>query len=185
MTGIPDFQKMWDAYPRGTSEEAKKKIGGGVNSGWVTNTCAIRMSRSFNAAGHAIPKTHTFADGTKLNTTYGADKLRYAYRVREFRKYLNDQFGQPDLIHKYPGDGGPVPDSFKGKKGIIVFEVRIWSDATGHIDLWDGSDCAGHAYFGDAYEVALWQPEDATAGLMPKEDDWMRWRHSPKGGQPA
>lgn len=36
---------------------------------------------------------------------------------------------------------------FKGLKGILVFSVTGWGDATGHVTLWNGSDCGDHCYF--------------------------------------
>ena len=36
--------------------------------------------------------------------------------------------------------------SLSGKRGIIVFEVSSWSDASGHVDLWNGSKVVGSDY---------------------------------------
>ncbi len=188
MAERPEFEKLWNAYPTGEADEVKKLIGGGVAGDWVTNTCAIRMSRSFNYADQVIPKSHKFDDGSKMNTTFGSDKKRYAYRVREFRKYLDALYGKPDLVHDNPGDGGPVPEDFKKHKGIIVFEVKIWTDATGHIDLWDGKDCAGHAYFDKARQVALWslkKVEEEKPFIPEWEFNFRAWTLTSNGGPPS
>lgn len=37
-----------------------------------------------------------------------------------------------------------------------MFDVRGWSDATGHFDLWDGTKCVGSEYFEEAHAIYLW-----------------------------
>lgn len=172
MPKFPDFQKLWDNYATGNPEEAGKLIGGAVGTGigkldaygtptgWIKNTCTIRLSRSFNYAGpeFRIPKAQTFPDGkhpTALNTVAGGDKLRYAYRVAEMLKYLRLKFGKPTVLVKRTPDGS-IPPEFKNRKGIIVFNDCGWSDATGHVDLWNGTECRGHGYWDKAKEVYLW-----------------------------
>ena len=49
-------------------------------------------------------------------------------------KYLKLKYGNPDEL--MPSE---YKEKLKGRKGIIVFEVSGWSDATGHADLWDGN----------------------------------------------
>lgn len=146
MAALPEFSKMWGAYPGGTSEEAKAEIGGNVNLGWVTNTCVIRVSRALNAAGHMIPSNYP-----GLSTARGGDGLRYAYRVSEFKDYMYREFGAPST-----SVAGGSAGAFGGQQGIICFDVAIWSDATGHFDLWDGGGCAHKAYFDLASQVMLW-----------------------------
>ena len=65
------FEAMWDAYPNpgGSAAEAKRTIGGKVDVEWITNTCVVRVSRSFNASGNPIPG----ADDDGLATVKGAD----------------------------------------------------------------------------------------------------------------
>ena len=53
------------------------------------------------------------------------------FRVSDFRKYLLHTLGKPTIDSTTPYDS-----AFKGKKGIIAFTVN-WSDATGHIALWN------------------------------------------------
>jgi len=161
------FEKMWSAYPRGKSDDVKKQIGGYVNRGWITNTCAIRLSRTFNYAGckaFRIPKNKSFG-GRKLNTVGGGDYMRYAYRVSEMRRFLRAKLGSPDVVWKnpnkarrqYDNEGINAPDAFRNERGIILFDVSIWNDATGHLDLWKQRECAGKCYFPESKEVLLWR----------------------------
>ncbi len=137
---IPAFSRLWAHYPNGEAATVKRLIGGNVNLPWVTNTCTIRISRAFNYAGAPIPRTIP-----GLNTIRGGDGKRYAYRVREFHRFLVNHVKAPDI----KGD-------VDGHQGVIMFKVSIWTDATGHFDLWDGSKCAHHGYFDVADEVYLW-----------------------------
>lgn len=156
---------MWDAYPNpgGSAEEAKRTIGGGVNVSWITNTCVVRVSRSFNASGNYISN----ASGDGLTTVKGADGRNYALRVREFTRWMRNRYGAPDLEHEYPPPGGgEVPTSFWGRQGVIIFEVDGWTDATGHVDLWNGARCRHAAYFERASKVMLWEVGDTPAGVQ-------------------
>jgi hypothetical protein len=154
-TTLKNFQRMWAEYPLGTSDEVKKRIGGAVDADWVTNTCVVRVSRSFNYAGFPIPiKQHG------LSTLKGGDGKRYGFRVAELKIYLRAAHGAPAVTHSYPGEGGPPPDAIAGKQGVICFDVSGWSDATGHFDLWDGERCVNHGYFDRASKVHLWTVGD-------------------------
>src|SRR5689334_6083450 len=92
---LTGFERMWNAYPApgGTVDECKAIIGGDAAAAWIQNTCVIRISRSLNYAGHPIPQGYT-----GLSTVRGADGLRYAIRVEEFRKYLTYQYGPASLV---------------------------------------------------------------------------------------
>ncbi len=158
---LSNFTKMWNMYPypKGSSDRVKALIGGKVDADWITNTCTIRISRCFNYSGFPIPKF----DG--LNSVSGGDRLQYAYRVREFTRYLKAVYGKPQLTHRYadPSDG-TIPPSFMGAQGVISFKVNGWADATGHFDLWDGQQCVHTPYFHKASAVYLWIISDETEG---------------------
>lgn len=159
---LQGFEQMWDAYPNpgGTAEEAKATIGGQATAETIDNTCVLRVSRAFNYSGHPIPKSAT----DEIATIRGADGLNYALRVREFTRYMRRKYGPPGYEHSYPPPGGgDIPPSFKGRQGVVVFEVDGWTDATGHVDLWNGSRCRHNAYFNRATHVMLWEVGDTPA----------------------
>jgi hypothetical protein len=165
---FPDFLKLWNAYPNGEADEVKKLIGGAVNADWITNTCTIRLSRAFNYAGTdwRIPYGYKYANQAAnpkvLNTVKGADGLRYAFRVAEFLKYLKEKFGKPQ-IRVFKQRGEDMPHDFAGRRGIVVFNDCGWSDATGHVDLWNKDQIAHHAYWQEAKEVYLWSSDQVWA----------------------
>ncbi|MBX3415007.1 MAG: type VI secretion system amidase effector protein Tae4 [Pirellulales bacterium] len=109
-----------------------------------TNACAIRMSYCLNNSGKPVSRG-------AWATVSGADKKWYIYRVKDLVAYLTHNFGKPDQVTKNPKSA-----DFAGQKGILAFQVSGWSDATGHVTLWDGSICSDQCFFGKASEASLW-----------------------------
>jgi hypothetical protein len=152
---LPPFQKMWDNYPNTTNTKDVIDLifAGKRNYNWIAsnvyNTCALRLSRALNYSGDPVRKE------PGLNVLRGKDDKWYAYRVREMHEYLEKRYGPPPI-----SDNSSSPSSRRaavtGKKGIILFCIKGWADATGHIDIWDGGTVKYSEYFADAYEVLLW-----------------------------
>jgi hypothetical protein len=150
---LPIINELWQSYPTGSVEHVKTTIGGRVDYGWIKNTCTIRVSRSLNYSGQPLP-------GPKnrygLNVISGADGKWYAYRVKEFLVYLRGRYGAPSVSVSDSSSRKNLRSAVIGRVGIIVFEVSGWSDATGHVTLWD-SGCADTCYFDKAHAVHLWE----------------------------
>lgn len=154
----PTWAKFWSEYPDyitdPVSEAVKKDIGGAVNAAWITNTCAIRMSRGLNYSGVPVPAA--FAG---LTTIAGADKKRYAFRVAEMRKWLPHAIGKPDFDQVKKAGEAFDQTVLAGFKGIIAFDIHF-ADATGHLDAWDGTsfshESATSDYWGRATRITLW-----------------------------
>lgn len=162
---LPSFEAMWAAYPHGDADEIKASIGGKVNASWITNTCTIRVSHALNEAGFMIPQGP--ASGVSgLHTVTGANGNQYAYRVKEFDAWLRANVGAPSLTVKATGGTGVDRAQFKGRRGIIMFEVAF-SDATGHFDLWNSFAPAHDEYFARARTVSLWDAPTSTP--LPEE----------------
>lgn len=147
----PNFTAAWAASQRiydSTNPGAKVAtvIGGYVEKNinnpdpkqrW-TNTCAVRMSYILNQAGLTIPKISG-------QTVSGADRRHYFFRVRDLIKFLQREWGKPEIV-EYPPSGGGI---LAGKQGVVLFEVSGWSDAQGHATLFNGSTCYDHCYFNE------------------------------------
>mgnify|MGYP000194525112 CR=1 FL=1 len=142
----PMFIKMKMEYPTGSAEDVFSAIGGKVKANNFTNSCAVRISKALNYSGHPISYIPPNL------TVSGDDGLWYIYRVTEMIKYLTNKFGPPDIIIK----NKPYQSALRGKKGIIVFEVDAWDDASGHATLWDGNFCSDKCYFDLSKKVMLW-----------------------------
>jgi hypothetical protein len=135
-------QKIYD--PTNSGEKVAQVIGGDVaahirdkKNPWV-NTCAVRMSYILNQSGVLIPAT---AGKTKK----GGDHRNYFYRVKDVIAFLKFKWGSPEAVAYPPAGGGTLA----GKKGIVLFEVHGWSDASGHATLFDGTTCYDHCYFNE------------------------------------
>ncbi len=137
----PVLSKLWKAFPDHptfpTLEDLYTHLGGTAERNIHApgfsprgNTCASRLSVAFNRGGSPIAQATARAAGA---TTIGAaDGSRIIFRVSEFRNYLIRLLGRPASDNISPYDS-----AFRGKRGIVAFTVN-WSDATGHIALWDG-----------------------------------------------
>lgn len=150
------FKSIWKWYPHGEAEEVKKHLGGEVNQPMITNTCVIRVARALSMAGIKI-RPFTLQNGKSMYLIRDGQSNRLPIRVAEFKQYMVAKYGQPQVKVAFSTDGvDEIPSQLNGKRGIIMFDVRVWSDATGHFDLWDGEGCAHQCYFDKARNVWLW-----------------------------
>ncbi len=168
----PIFGSMWlrfqdvapDAdhtYPEGVIKGLQKignKIGGAVernfdlgvqnirnspgsfptNPTGFTNGCATRMSYCLNYSGLPVSRIEG-------QTVTGADHKNYIFRVKQMVSFLSDQLGAPDISKGLEA----MRNDFISRKGIIAFGVPF-SDASGHVTLWDGQRAADEDYFDPA-----------------------------------
>lgn len=116
------------------------------------NTCSFRMSKGLNYSGFKLPYNNSKyrAEGTKGGGVHvGKDKLNYWYRVGELGRYMDEHLGTPelDLTLKKAGVGEKKIglstenwDKLSKLKGIIMFKVSGWGNASGHFTLWDGKN---------------------------------------------
>ena len=162
MAHLHAYCALWNAYPDYGNypepENVKSLVGGNVDDDWIKNTCAIRLSRTLNYNGIPIPGT--FAG---LHTVKGGDGKLYAFRVAELHPWLNFTLGKPDFdLQKKAGDAFDKA-ALSTFKGIIGFDIHF-SDATGHLDLWDGErftheyQTSGE-YWSQATRIWLWKAE--------------------------
>jgi hypothetical protein len=76
------------------------------------------------------------------------------------------------------GRSAPVSrDAIRGIRGIIAFDIHF-TDANGHLDLWDGNTFydevygmshAGHDFFDMARRVSLWVTEGSSVCQPPPD----------------
>lgn len=119
------------------------------NSEAWENTCAARMSYALNRSGIRLPQA------PKGGNLVGDDKFNYWLRVKDLKAFMQKRFKNPDIAYSPKRVNNTqlaeskeriseVKSNFlskiKGKKGILVFEVTGWGNASGHFTLWDGSN---------------------------------------------
>lgn len=120
------------------------------------NTCSVRMSYALNRSGLTLG-----AAPSQGGHLVGADGYRYWIRVSDLKLHLSKQFKGADeelaLPVISPGlidDVDALSAKFKervalakawleralsNRRGIVVFNVTGWSNASGHFTLWDGT----------------------------------------------
>lgn len=152
----PNFMRAWIFFSEINVpvKEVGKKIGGhvqmNIDSGVFQNACPIRMSYVLNKCGILVPA------GKKYAVVSGKDRKQYMYRVNDMIRYLEEIFGKPDVTMKSPKNS-----DFKGKKGIIVFLGSGWSNARGHVTLWNGAICSDACHFMGSDENGTFIPNAA------------------------
>ncbi len=170
----PKFNELWRNYPTGDLAEFKRLAGGEVDADWVTNTCAIRMSYALTKSGHVIPKLdrsqtmqmYNKAFGLSGDVTIKGEDGEYLYRVQPLGMYLSVIYSitlptasnNTTNLLEYRFSSGEVrhvPPHFVGHRGIITFSGGFPPGVSGHVDLWDGTTCAGQCYFDIADHVSL------------------------------
>ncbi len=152
------FDALWNSFPNDkNAENVKRLVGGRAGASPTASLSAIRMSRSLNYAGYPIPQTYRLKQRA-LSTLSGADKLWYAYKDDELKEYIQELFGPPSIVVSSKAQTtGASREPFLGKKGIIAFDMTSGSDATGHLDLWDGNAPRHAESFDKALKVSLWE----------------------------
>lgn len=142
----PRFADIWAKYPhKSAPADVYKSVGGTVYALFqekpkaYENACALRLSQAFNNGGLTITAS---AKGYKVK---GADGKIYLLRVNDMIHFVQANFGNPDLVVIPKGQNRSA--DFRGKKGVLIFQVIGWGNATGHVTVWNGSDCGDHCYF--------------------------------------
>lgn len=167
----PSWKSMIDNYPNESTKsndfypmvsEAWLKLATDEETAFsYANTCAGRMSYALNHSGFTLPKAPSVG-----GTMKGNDGLNYWLRVSDLIPYLKKKFGKGDVEFVFSTLVDPDESKFTqeirdqresevytnvlnkiaNKKGIIVFEVSGWGNASGHFTLWDGTNLV---YVGD------------------------------------
>ncbi|MDO5070456.1 MAG: type VI secretion system amidase effector protein Tae4 [Neisseria zoodegmatis] len=147
----PKFSDLWSAYPiNSTAEQAYRLVGGSPlahyeeNPRGYANACAIRLSRSFNHGNFPLTRQR-LSKVPRYYALSGGDGKPYLLRVNDIIKYVQNNLGKPDI--ELVADGTNQSRRFAGRKGIIIFIISGWGDATGHVTLWNDYECGDKCYF--------------------------------------
>lgn len=146
----PAFKVAWAASqkiynPTNAAEQVALVVGGEIAANihdkknpWK-NTCAVRISYILNQSGLPIP-------AIPGKTKKGGDHRNYFFRVKDVIAFLKQKWGAAEVIAYPPAGGGALAN----RKGLILFEVQGWRDASGHATLFNGVSCYDHCYFNEA-----------------------------------
>jgi hypothetical protein len=123
------------------------------------NTCALRMSVALNKSGNDLDTDVKNSKGQKMFTLEGGDGKDYALRKSDVKDYMGGKYGKSDIRTKIGDkDFDQKINDIKGQKGVVVFDVSGWSNATGHVTIYDGKGNCGH----DCYFPDVIKKENAT-----------------------
>jgi Type VI secretion system (T6SS), amidase effector protein 4 len=153
------MQITFDALTAGYPTAAKDELFDSLGGDWpklkdkpdYRNTCAVRLSIAIKDAGGMIsPALKEAVDGR------GSPLI---IKVKTMEKQVRELFGESfwgmSKKPKVPLDPAVIPKV----TGIIVYHA-MWSNATGHFDLWTGAEFIGSGNWDDiqdGYDVALWR----------------------------
>ncbi|MGR6838828.1 T6SS effector amidase Tae4 family protein [Aliivibrio wodanis] len=99
------------------------------------NACALRISWAFNYGGYKIPSGTIFS-GRNIYRVKGEDELPYILRVEDIIFFIKNKWGDPEIDNI---DFLDISRKLSGKKGIIIYTISGWDDASGHVTLWNGN----------------------------------------------
>lgn len=151
----PTFAQLKKNYPIEPREVLFRTLGGKFPDlikdpeKKYRNTCAIRMSVALKRSGVNIPVAYR-----ELQQNDGSPIV---IKVLTLQTLIASLYGEPWGMSKKPGTPLKAADIPK-RTGIIAYHVG-WSDATGHFDLWTGTDFIGSGNMGDVadgFDIALW-----------------------------
>lgn len=160
MKKLPSWGTLKAYYPALPASTVFKQIGGKVelnhDIGVFDNACAIRVSKALNDSGsvYKIPFFKALGDNGKFEAqvSSGKNKNWYIFRVKMLIKHLSENYGTPETYT--PAE---YTQKIKGRKGIIIYEVNGWSDASGHADLWNGVNCVYQGYGDVSHKIYFWE----------------------------
>lgn len=155
----PLFQRCWRAYVDvnvsvvevGKVSGGKVEININMPRGGFRNACPIRLSYALNEAGVKIPGP---SKGYKVSS--GKNGRWYIYRVDDMVRYLRSTWGSPDIEAI-----GAKKSDFASEKGVIAITGSGWSDASGHVTLWNGVRCQDDCHLAGDPENGSFTPSKA------------------------
>jgi len=136
-----NFSKVKRLNTKAVGDLIGGKVKVNTDANIFENACALRLSYAIIKSGGTI----TSADGA---VSSGEDGKRYLYRVTDMEKYVA-RLGKEKVE-------GTTASDFKNKKGFIVFKNCNFSNATGHVDLFDGTSVEGSEYWGRCGKAILY-----------------------------
>ena len=152
----PMFMQAWGLFTRVNVPVASVgrtiggRVGQNVASGVFQNACPIRMSYVLNYSGVPIPSAG-------YHVVSGADRRWYIFRVGEMMTFLEQSFGNPDITARTPKEA-----DFAGQKGLLVVKGVGWSNAVGHVTLWNGQVCSDHCHLTADPDNGTFTPQIAS-----------------------
>jgi hypothetical protein len=156
------FQHLIDTYPTEEKNELFTDILAGgftdlINNSNYNNTCAMRISVMLNS----LPGNYSVNAQWGTNDGGHKDQVNnhILIKVKSAHDYVKLKFGEPFWgMTKEPGsllDYSTIPR----ERGILMYHANF-SNAYGHIDLWDKDSCVYNCPTADiqlSYMISFWK----------------------------
>jgi hypothetical protein len=151
---LPTFQAYNSAFPKKDggympATEVYALIGGQLynshiaNPSQYSNACAVRVSRALNYSGVVVPSISG-------QTEKGSDNKNYFLSAANLNAWMKKTFTTYTTFTGAQGgkNGRNFPTLLNGKKGIYIMIPNYPAYfASGHADVWNGTNCNGECYF--------------------------------------
>ncbi|WP_175636573.1 T6SS effector amidase Tae4 family protein [Pedobacter ghigonis] len=151
---LPSFQAYNNAFPKKDggympAAEVYSMIGGQLytshlaNPSQYSNACAVRVSRALNYSGVVVPSISG-------QTEKGTDNKNYFLSAANLNAWMKKTFTTYTTFTGAQGgkNGRNFPTLLNGKKGIYIMIPNYPAYfASGHADVWNGTNCNGECYF--------------------------------------
>ncbi len=157
---LPAWKSLETHFPAFDARTCAGLVGGKVklnhDIGVFTNFCCIRVSRALNLSGQPVTYFKDIGPDRKSFTpavSSGASGQWHVFRVRSLRKYMERTYGKGEAVV-------PVANYRKilnNRRGIVLYVVPGWDDASGHADCWKDTGCLWEDYGFKASEILFWK----------------------------
>lgn len=91
----------------------------------------------------------------------GVARKCYMYRANDMMAFLKRTFRVPDR----PASA-PTAAAFHAAKGILVVTGHGWSNALGHVTLWNGATCSDHCHLAADPDNGTFTPETTSLWVL-------------------
>lgn len=159
----PKWSDVYDGYPKsasGLSDQPAREVfiyllGEDYyekNKSIFTDACAARISIALLKAGVNLKGQFNVLSGDLKGKQFITSSI-------EMRKWLTENWGEPEEEIKDPEGLSDVQSVIKDKKGIYAMVPRAgeFSRAVGHMTLWTGNGVIGSDYADSARCVYFWE----------------------------
>jgi RHS repeat-associated protein len=132
----PDVGMLWSNYD-GDGQGIIEQYGGGLTQFSGQNTCAIRLSNTFNQSGENIPHPRDLPANIRAVTTEKGGN--FIFGSRDMGRYLEKELGKPSITTDVITSDNykEVASQLSGKQGLIQLIAGDPKEygASGHVDL--------------------------------------------------
>jgi hypothetical protein len=130
----PNLGALWQNYNT-DGQAIIKEVGGRLSQFEGENTCAIKMSHTFNLSGEPIPSPKNLPKNIRAIST---DKGNYIFGSSDMGRYFEKNLGEPNsTFDTTTQSSDEIVGALENRQGLIHFAAGDSESygASGHVDL--------------------------------------------------